>query len=86
MAARMQAQRIAKTLEKLFAHAIKEQQPLGFKESMKQTVRRACTTGVGYVKLCYQRQMGPSPSVEYRLKRQPRAPGAPQGPDRGPAG
>lgn len=67
MAARMQAGRIAKTLEKLFAHAIKEQQPLGFKESMKQTVRRACTTGVGYVKLCYQRQMGPSPSVEYRL-------------------
>ncbi|SFI05630.1 hypothetical protein [Methylobacterium brachiatum] len=67
MAARMQAQRIAKTLEKLFAHAIREQQPLGFKESMKQTVRRACTTGVGYVKLCYQRQMGPSPSVEYRL-------------------
>ncbi|MGU3656811.1 hypothetical protein [Methylobacterium fujisawaense] len=67
MAARMEAQRIAKTLEKLFGHAIREQQPLGFKESMKQTVRRACTTGVGYVKLCYQRQMGPSPSVEYRL-------------------
>jgi hypothetical protein len=67
-AARQAAMKVAKTLEKLFAHALREQQPLGFKESMKQTVRRACTTGVGYVKLCYQRQMGPEPSVEYRLQ------------------
>jgi hypothetical protein len=67
VAARQDAQKVAKTLEKLFGHAIREQQPLGFKESMKQTVRRACTTGVGYAKLCYQRQMGPQPSVDYKL-------------------
>jgi hypothetical protein len=66
--ARQEANKIAKTLEKLFGYAIREQQPLGFKESMKQTVRRACTTGVGYVKLAYQRKMGPPPGVEYRLE------------------
>jgi hypothetical protein len=67
-AARQAATKVAKTLEKLFAHAIKEQQPLGFKESMKATVRRACTTGVGYVKLAFQRTTGPAPSVDYRLE------------------
>lgn len=67
MATRMEAQRIAKTLEVLMARAIAEQQPLDFKRSMKQTVRRTCTTGVGYIKLCYQRTMGPAPSTEYRL-------------------
>ncbi|MGX5775470.1 hypothetical protein [Methylorubrum zatmanii] len=67
MATRQQAQKIAKTLEILFAHSLREQQPLPFKDSMKQCVRRACTTGVGYVKLAYQRETGPSPSVEYRL-------------------
>lgn len=67
MAARLESQRIAKTLEVLFARALSEQQPLDFKRSMKQCVRRACTTGVGYVKLAYQRTMGPAPGVEYRL-------------------
>lgn len=66
--ARQEATKVAKTLEKLFGYAIREQQPLGFKESMKQTVRRACTTGVGYVKLAYQRKMGPPPGVDYRLE------------------
>jgi hypothetical protein len=66
--ARQAATKVAKTLEKLFGYAIREQQPLGFKESMKQTVRRACTTGVGYVKLAYQRKMGPPPGVDYRME------------------
>ncbi|MFY9292818.1 MAG: hypothetical protein WAP03_19305 [Methylorubrum rhodinum] len=67
MARRQESVKIGKTLEVLFAHALAEQQPLDFKRSMKQVVRRACTTGVGYVKLAFQRATGPAPGVEYRL-------------------
>jgi len=58
-----QLDRIAETLELLFAHEIAEQ-PVPFKVQMKGTVRRALTTGVGYVKVGYQRVMGLRPEAE----------------------
>ena len=57
MAARDMAAKIGKTLEIMFAYYTSEQTPLDFKTSMKQLVRRACTTGVGYLKLGFQREM-----------------------------
>lgn len=59
--------RIGKTLELLFAYAMEQQQPLTFKQGMKSVVRRALTTGVGYVELGFQREVGPSPINESRL-------------------
>ena len=61
-----QADKIAETLELLFAHEIAEQ-PVPFKVQMKSTVRRALTTGVGYVKLGYQRVMALRPEVESQM-------------------
>jgi hypothetical protein len=51
--------KVGKTLELLFAYSMDQQQPYDFKRGMKVTVRRANTTGVGYVKLGFQRVMGP---------------------------
>lgn len=59
--------KIGKTLEILYAHAIREQKPLDFKMAMKQLVRRVCTTGVGFVELGFQRQMGPRPGLTEQL-------------------
>jgi hypothetical protein len=59
--------KLGKTLEILFSHALREQKPLDFKTAMKQVVRRACTTGVGYVELNFQREMGPRPGVFEQL-------------------
>jgi len=59
--------KIGKTLERLFEYFTVEQQPLDFKRGMKATVRRALTTGVGYVKLGFQREMGPRPGVTDQL-------------------
>lgn len=56
-----------KTLEILFAHALREQKPVDFKRGMKQLVRRACTTGVGYAELGFQREMGPRPGMTEQL-------------------
>lgn len=56
-----------KTLEILFSYFTKEQMPLDFKKGMKQTVRRACTTGVGYVELAFQRETGPRPGLSEEL-------------------
>lgn len=49
MAYRKQIDKVGKTLEILFARALRDQAPLTFKESAKQMVRRAATCGVGYV-------------------------------------
>lgn len=58
---------IAKTLELLYDYNIKEQvHP--FKQMMKLVVRRAVTTGVGYVKLGFQRTMEKRPEIEARLQ------------------
>lgn len=59
--------KIGKTLEILFAQALREQKPLDFKTGMKQLVRRACTTGVGYVELGFQRETGPKPELTQAL-------------------
>ena len=64
---REQLKKFGKTLEILFAQAIREQKPLDFKTAMKQVVRRACTTGVGYVELNFQREYGPRPGVTEQL-------------------
>ena len=59
MMRREQVKKIGKTLEILFAQAMREQKPLDFKAGMKRVVQRACTVGVGYVKVGFQRKMGP---------------------------
>lgn len=49
-------ERTGKTLEILFHHSLTEQVPL-FKTNAKQLVRRTVETGVGYIKLGFQRAM-----------------------------
>lgn len=61
-----QLDKIAQTLEILMDHQLDEQS-VPFKVQMKATIRRALTTGVGYVKLGYQRVMGRSPDIENKL-------------------
>lgn len=67
MERRKQIDKIGKTLEILFAQALREQKPVDFKVGMKQLVRRACTTGVGYVELAFQRTKGPRPEITEKL-------------------
>lgn len=59
--------KLGKTLQVLFNHAMREQKPLDFKMGMKKLVRRVCTTGVGYVKLAFVREYGPSPVTQDRI-------------------
>lgn len=59
-------ERVARTLEKLFEYSLDEQ-AVDFKTMMKATVRRAITTGVGYVKMSFHRAMKMRPEVEARL-------------------
>jgi hypothetical protein len=58
--------RISKTLELLFQYEVDEQ-VIPFKTQMKSTIRRSLTTGVGYVKLGYQRLMGKRPETEQAI-------------------
>jgi hypothetical protein len=58
--------RVAKTLELLWAYNVDEQ-TFPFKTMMKMTVRRAVVTGVGYVKLGFQRVMQMVPEIEQRI-------------------
>lgn len=67
MERRRHVAKIGKTLEVLFTHAMREQKPVDFKQSLKQLVRRACTTAVGYVELGFQREVGPRPATTERL-------------------
>jgi hypothetical protein len=67
MAESAQQDKIAKTLQLMFQHEIDEQ-PVPFKTQMKATVRRGLTTGVGYVKLGYQRVMGLKPEVGVQVE------------------
>lgn len=64
---RQMISKIGKTLEILFSQALREQKPLDAKTGMKQLVRRACTTGVGYVELGFQRETGPRPELTQAL-------------------
>lgn len=59
-------ERIGKTLELLYEYNIREQTH-SFKNGMKMTVRRAIITGVGYVKLGFQRAMKMKPEIEARI-------------------
>jgi hypothetical protein len=56
LARRSMMDRIGKTLVTVSSYYVSEAKP-GFKLQMKQMVRRARTTGVGYVKLGFQREM-----------------------------
>lgn len=58
--------KLSKTLEILFHYYLDEQQP-NFKRQMKQTVRRAKTCGVAYVKLGYQRLMEKRPDIASQI-------------------
>lgn len=64
---RREMTKIGKTLEVLFTQALREQKPVDFKTGCKQMVRRACTTGVGYVEIGFQREMGPRPAIVEKL-------------------
>lgn len=67
MQRREQLTKFGKTLEILMAQALREQKPVDFKTGMKQLVRRACTTGVGYIELGFQRETGPRPGMTEKL-------------------
>jgi len=58
--------KISKTLEILFQYFMQESQPT-FKSQMKALVRRMLTTGVGYVKLGFQREMQRRPEISARM-------------------
>jgi hypothetical protein len=58
--------RIARTLELLYQYEIDEQ-PSPFKSMMKMVIRRAATSGVGWIKLGFQRVMEPNAEVETRI-------------------
>lgn len=64
---RKQVDKIGKTLEILFARALRDQEPVDFKTAAKQLVRRACTCGVGYVELGFQREYGPRAGLDEQL-------------------
>jgi hypothetical protein len=59
--------RLGKTLEIIFHWSLDEPLPR-FKTQAKQLVRRTLTTGIGYVKLGYQRVMTHSPDAAARIK------------------
>lgn len=59
--------RIGRTLELLYDYFLKEQKPIDFKTGAKKLVRRACTTGVGYLELGFQREYGPSAATANAL-------------------
>ncbi len=59
--------KVGKTLEILFAKALREQKPLNFKMAAKALVRRAATCGVGYVELGFVREVGPAPDITAQL-------------------
>lgn len=58
--------KLGKTLEIVFKHSLDEPMPR-FKMQAKQLIRRVVTTGVGYVKLGYQRAMEQKPEVQSQL-------------------
>lgn len=61
-----QLNKIGRTLQLLYEYEIDEQQQ-PFKSMMKMSVRRACTSGVSWVKLGFQRVMQPSPDKDSRI-------------------
>lgn len=58
--------RMGKTLE-IVVHSSMDDQKPNFKSQAKQLVRRALTTGIGYIKLGYQRVMEPTPDTDAKI-------------------
>jgi hypothetical protein len=58
--------RVCDTLEILYNYEI-DQQVFPFKTMMKMTIRRAIVTGVGFVKLGFQRKLKMRPEMETRI-------------------
>lgn len=65
-AASKRLDKIGKTMEILFQYFMQESQP-SFKSQMKALVRRMLTTGVGYVKLGFQRETERRPEISARM-------------------
>jgi len=63
---RAMLEKVASTLTILYDYTLNQQLP-PFKVQMKQLVRRVCTTGVGYVKLGFQRVLERSPDDVERI-------------------
>jgi adenylate kinase family enzyme len=63
---RKRMERVGETLEILFHYYMQDAQP-SFKSQMKALVRRMLTTGVGYVKLGFQRETERRPEVSARM-------------------
>ena len=61
---RRQLDKVGKTMEIIFHHIIETQ---NIKAQMKQLVRRTCVTGVGFVKIGYQRVMARRPEDVEKL-------------------
>jgi hypothetical protein len=59
--------KVGRTLEILFARALRELKPVDFKTGAKQLVRRVCTTSVGYAELGFQRKYGPRPGMTEKM-------------------
>lgn len=60
--------KFSRTLEILFTFSMQTQKPLDFKTALKQVVRRASTTGVGYVKPDFQRETGPREGLSEQME------------------
>lgn len=67
MSRRQLVKKFGKTLELVYANSMRQQTPLDFKSGMKTVVRRAATTGVGYIELGFQREYGVPPDIENEL-------------------
>lgn len=67
MARRQLLKKFGRTLEIVFADAMRQQTPLDFKTSMKRLTRRALTTGVGYVEMGFQQQFGIPSAITEQL-------------------
>ncbi|TWA89576.1 hypothetical protein [Bradyrhizobium stylosanthis] len=62
----IQYDRMAKTMELLFAYFLQEQDS-GYKEMFKALVRRTKVCGVGYVELGFQRQLRKNPDISAQI-------------------
>lgn len=67
MALRQMMDRLGKTLSACFAYYLSETDP-SFKLQMRQMVRRARTTGVGYVKVGFEREMDLTPEQTTKVQ------------------
>ena len=67
MTIRQSMDKLGRTLEIVFKHALEHEQIPPFKTQLKGMIPRTTECGVAYLKLGYQRLMGRKPGVENRL-------------------